>query len=121
MHELGIVKHVIKTVSDIAAENGISRVIRVTLTVGEVSGVVEYQMLDCWDWFSKKTELVRDCVLTLETLPAVTWCTACKREYGTVKYGRTCPFCSSPETYLLRGNECIIKEIEGEQFPWISS
>ena len=114
MHELGIVKHVIKTVSDIAAENGISRVSRVTLTSPTVSGVVEYQMLDCWDWFRQKTELVRDCALELDTLPAVTLCTACNREYGTVEYGRVCPFCASPETYLLRGNECVIKEIEGE-------
>ena len=34
--------------------------------------------------------------------------------YETVKYGRTCPHCGSGETYLLTGNECIIKEIEAE-------
>ena len=32
----------------------------------------------------------------------------------TVLYGKTCPFCGSEETWLVRGNECIIKEIEAE-------
>jgi len=34
-----------------------------------------------------------------------------------VKYGRECPYCHSGETWLLRGNECIIKEIEAEEAP----
>ena len=50
----------------------------------------------------------------LETIPAVTWCDSCKREYETVKYGKECPYCHSGETWLLKGNECIIKEIEAE-------
>ena len=37
-----------------------------------------------------------------------------KRTYPTVQYGRTCPYCKSGETWLLKGNECIIKEIEVE-------
>jgi hydrogenase nickel incorporation protein HypA/HybF len=50
----------------------------------------------------------------LEEIPAVTWCADCKREYETVAYGRTCPYCGSGRTWLLRGNECVIKEIEAE-------
>lgn len=114
MHELGIVKHVARTVEDIAKENDLSRVARVTLTLGEVSGVIDWQLKDCWDWLCDKTPLLKGCALETETLPAVSYCTACEREYPTVRYGRTCPYCASPETYLLRGNECVIKEIEGE-------
>ena len=48
----------------------------------------------------------------METIPAVTFCSACERTYPTVQYGRECPYCHSGETWLLRGNECVIKEIE---------
>ena len=51
-------------------------------------------------------------VLTVETIPAVTQCQACGRQYETVHYGRTCPHCQSPDTYLVQGSEMMIKEIE---------
>ncbi|MDY3096003.1 MAG: hydrogenase maturation nickel metallochaperone HypA, partial [Eubacteriales bacterium] len=34
-----------------------------------------------------------------------------KKEYETVKYGKICPYCKSERTYLLRGNEVMIREI----------
>ena len=41
MHELGIVFHIIRTVEDVARQNDVTRIRRVTLQLGEVSGVVE--------------------------------------------------------------------------------
>lgn len=114
MHEMGIVKHVIRTLEDVAAENRVSRIGSVTLEVGEVSGVVQEQLLDCWDYFRARSALVRTAELRLETIPAVTFCTACRETYETVKYGRICPYCQSPETFLIRGNEFSIKQIEAE-------
>ena len=31
--------------------------------------------------------------------------------YGTVAHGKICPYCGSEHTYLLRGNEFILKNI----------
>lgn len=39
MHELGIVFHIIRTVEDVARQNDVTRIRRVTLQLGEVSGV----------------------------------------------------------------------------------
>ena len=114
MHELGIVTHVIKTLEEVAQENGLKKIGSVTLSVGEVSGIVPEQMTDCWDWFKKKTELVKDAELILETIPALTYCSGCGKTYLTVQYGKTCPYCKSTETWLSRGNEFSIKEIEAE-------
>ncbi|MCR5611602.1 MAG: hydrogenase maturation nickel metallochaperone HypA [Clostridiales bacterium] len=114
MHELGIVKHVIRTLNDVAAENNVRRIGSVTLEVGEVSGVVIEQLVDCWNYFREKDELVKGAPLYVETLEAVTVCTACDKTYGTVAHGKTCPYCGSKETYLLRGNEFSIKQIEAE-------
>mgnify|MGYP001529237271 CR=1 FL=1 len=50
MHELGIVFHIIRTVEDVAKENHVARIQRVTLQLGEVSGVVESYLQDCWKW-----------------------------------------------------------------------
>lgn len=112
MHELGIVFYIIKDVKKVALENHCKRISKVVMNIGEVSTVVPYLLTDCWDWAVKKEELLQDSKLEIETIPAVTFCEDCKREYGTVNYGKTCPYCKSGNTYLLRGNEVEIKEIE---------
>lgn len=114
MHELSIVTHVIKTLEEVAEENKLHAIGSVTLCVGEVSGIVKGQMLDCWEWFKKRKELVKDAELRIETIPAVTYCSGCGRTYPTMKHGKTCPYCKSTETWLLEGNEFSIKEIEAE-------
>ena len=114
MHELGIVFHVIKSVEEVGRQNCLTRVSAVTLEIGEVSGVVPSYLIDCWNWAVKKESVVKDAKIKIERIPAVTYCEDCRKEYPTVQYGRTCPYCSSPRTFLLRGNEMIIKEIEVE-------
>ena len=57
-------------------------------------------------------QLLRGAPLKIETLPAVTHCEGCGENYPTVRHGRTCPCCGSEKTWLLRGNEISIKEIE---------
>ena len=115
MHEMGIVLHLAKTLDETAAEHRISSIGKVVLQVGEVSGIVTDLFTDAWDYFKLRHPILKDSTLVLETLPAVTWCDNCKSKYETVKYGRQCPRCQSWETWLLQGNECVIKQIEAEQ------
>lgn len=115
MHELGVVFHIIGNLEKVAAENHVEKINKVTLQLGEVSTVIPHYLTDCWKWASAKNELLNGAELTIETIPAVTFCEDCKQEYATVEYGRTCPYCGSGRTYLLQGNEFMIKEIEVPQ------
>ncbi len=117
MHELSIVTHVARTLDELAAENNITKIGSVTLEIGEVSGIITDYFTDCWNYFRRKHPLLREAELKIEMIPAVTWCEDCRQEYETVRYGRICPFCRSEHTYLLQGNECMIKEIEAEDEP----
>ncbi len=112
MHELGIVFHIAKSVEEIAAENHVSKVNRVTVQVGEVSTVIPDYLVDCWNWKASKSEVLNGCELEVEIIPAVTYCEDCEKTYGTVEHGKTCPYCGSEHTYLVQGNEHAIKEIE---------
>ena len=80
MHELGIVFHVIKSVEKIGEENGLTNVASVTLELGEVSGTIPHELESCWNWAVKKTELLPEAALKIETIPAVTYCEGCGRE-----------------------------------------
>ena len=104
--------HIIRTVEDVAKENHVARIQRVTLQLGEVSGVVESYLQDCWKWAAAKSEILPGAALTVEQIPAITLCEDCGQQYPTVPHGRTCPHCQSPHTHLLQGNEIMIKEVE---------
>ncbi|MCR4694598.1 MAG: hydrogenase maturation nickel metallochaperone HypA [Pseudobutyrivibrio sp.] len=111
MHELGVVFRIIDDLTEVGKENNLEKIHSVTLQLGEVSGVVPSLLDSAWNWAAAKTELMNGAELIIETLPAVTYCEECKSEYETVVYGKTCPNCGSEHTYLLRGNEFLIKEI----------
>lgn len=112
MHELGIVFYIIDDVKEVAAANAVTSVARVTLELGEVSGVVPELLQDAWRWACAREPIMSGCALEVEVVPAVTLCEACRAEYATVAHGRVCPACGSERTYLLRGREVTIKEIE---------
>ncbi len=114
MHEMGIVTHLAKTLEEMADENHITNYGSVTLEVGEVSGVMTELFVDFWDYYKQKHPVIKNCELKLETIHAVTFCSDCEKNYPTVKYGRTCPYCGSENTWLITGNETIIKEVEAE-------
>ena len=111
---MGIVLHLAKTLDETAEEHGITKIGKVVLKVGEVSGIMTDLFTDCWNYFRERHPLLRESELVIETVPAVTYCSSCGKTYETVRYGRQCPHCGSYETWLQSGDECIIKEIEAE-------
>lgn len=111
MHELGVVFHIINNVENIAKQNNVKKVAQVTLDIGEVSTIVKDQFEDCWKWAIKRSSVLDKCQLVIETIPAITYCENCQKTYPTVQHGKICPYCESPRTYLLQGNEVAIKNI----------
>ena len=112
MHELGTVFYVIQEVEKVVEENHLTQVASVTLEVGEVSGIIPEYIVDCWNWARKDTKYLKEAELKVENIEAVTFCEDCKQTYPTVKYAKVCPYCQSENTYLVTGNEYVIKEIE---------
>ena len=85
MHELGIVFHIIDSLKEVGEENHLKQIAGVTLEVGEVSGVLEDYLQSCWRWASDRTELLKGASLTVEQIPAVTFCEDCKKTYSTTE------------------------------------
>lgn len=111
MHELGVVFYVVRDVKQVAEENAVEKVFSVTLQIGEVTGIVHECLTDCWNWARKKEPVTAEAELVIEQIDAVSFCEECKSEYPTVQYAKICPRCGGGHTYLLRGNEFLIKEI----------
>lgn len=112
MHELGIVFYIIRDVKKVAEENKVEHVSAVVMNIGEVSTIIPDYLTDCWRWAADKEDLLRGCELKVNTVPAVTYCEDCGKEFATVQHGKICPHCGSEHTYLVSGNEVEIKEIQ---------
>ncbi len=114
MHELGIVFSILDRLEELAGEENLSHIRKVTLEIGEVSSVLPDYLTPCFNWAVSKRPLFTDAELVIEPIHAVTYCRNCGREYDTVPAGITCPCCGSRETELVTGNEINIREIEAE-------
>ena len=112
MHELGIVMNVLEQVDSAAAEYKAEKVMKVTMEVGEVSSIVPDLFTDAFNWAKKKTDYLRDAELEMIIIEGRTYCQNCGETYKTTEYGKKCPHCGSYETYLLTGDQVIIKDID---------
>ena len=113
MHELGVVFHMVDLIEDAAQEHGLSHISKVTVSLGEVSGVVTDFFEDAWLWASQRSDLIKDAELEIYQIEAINVCNDCGKTYKTVPNGRICPHCSSARTELLYGTELEIDSIEG--------
>ena len=112
MHELGIVLSVIDRVEEIAKENNVKKVTKLTLEIGEVSSIVPSYFSDCFEWAKKKTDYMKDTELEMIILEGLSYCRDCKKTYKTTEYAKKRPHCGSDDTYLVTGDEMRIKDIE---------
>ena len=113
MHELGIVFHMIDLLEEVGRENRLTSITRVTLRLGEVTGVIPGYLEDCWRWAAARTELLAEAELEVVPVPAVTVCNACGRTYPTLEHGKVCPHCTSADTELLQGLEMEVESVTG--------
>lgn len=111
MHELGIVVKVLEQVDQLAAEYEAEKILKVTMEVGEVSSIVPDLFTDAFDWAKKKTRFVQEAELEMIIIEGRTYCRSCGETYKTVAHGKKCPHCGSFDTYLLTGDQIIIKDI----------
>ena len=79
MHELGIVVHIVRTLEDVAQENSLTDIRRVTLQIGKVSGIEPDYLVDCWEYYKKKVPLLKYSTLDYEWIEAITICHNCQK------------------------------------------
>ena len=111
MHELGLCDALMRMVKDIAAEQKLSHVEKITLSIGELSGVVPAYMTDCWDAVIDGTDY-RDVKLAIETVPGIAQCMECGEEFHIDLNTMHCPFCGGGKLAPVSGQDMELKEIE---------
>lgn len=110
MHELSIACSIVDLVAETAKGR---KVHRVTLEIGELSGVVADSVAFWFPEVAKGTEMA-GASLEIRELAALARCEACGAEFATPTLFTPCP-CGSFRCTRLKGDELNVKSIELEE------
>ena len=107
MHELSITRNIVAIVDEAAKGR---RVQRVTLEVGELSGVVSEAIAFCFDIVAAGTAL-EGASLEIHQIEGRARCRSCGSEFATATLIATC-VCGSHRLTRLQGEELNVKSME---------
>ena len=113
MHEVSIIENVIKIVTDKAIEYKLTKVTKVSLKIGELSGVTA----ECLDFAFNICiidTILEGSTLEIEKVSAVAECFDCKKEFLISHFNKLCPCCNKFCSSIIRGYELYVNTIEGD-------
>jgi len=110
LHELSVVIEVVRTVEEFARENGVTRIDKLVLQIGELSSMIPQYIEDCFPCAVDGTSMV-DTKLEIEILPGNGRCRSCGAMFNLVANKGVCPECGVKDAEVISGKEFMIKEI----------
>ena len=112
MHELGIISSVLDSVRASAEGAGATKVIGVTLRIGEMTEAIEDALQFAFEALTDDDPLMEGATLTVEMVRPKSRCLECGHEFTHDRFSMFCPACESFATTLLEGREMVIDSIE---------
>lgn len=112
MHELGIVSGVLDSVRPVAQEAGATKLLGITLSVGEMTGALQDALFFAWEALCEGDPFLEDAKLTVNTIAPRSRCLECGLEFGHDQFHWACPECDSVMTEMIAGRELQIESIE---------
>lgn len=113
MHEVSIIQNVVGIVCTKASENNLEKINKVSLKIGELSGVCEDSLRFAFNAVSKDT-IVEDAELIIEKVEATAKCNSCNISFKIDHFNKLCPKCKKFCDNVLSGYELYINTIEGD-------
>ena len=110
MHEIGIVRQIVGTVTKFAEENQVERIAEVVVDCGELSLVIPKYLQDIYPVVAEGT-LLQDARLVVNVIPGMAECDACDEIFNVVEHKGYCPNCGSFDKTVLSGRDFTIREI----------
>ena len=112
MHELGIITSVMDSVTPVARESGATRLLKVTLRIGEMTEAIEDALQFAFDVVKEGDPFLEDAVLEVHMVRPKSICLDCGAEFEHDRFHMLCPECDSFALTLLEGREMEVESIE---------
>jgi hydrogenase nickel incorporation protein HypA/HybF len=113
VHELSLIASVFDVLEEKAREHGATRVVKVVLNVGTLSGAVPELLESAFDAFKKGT-IAEDARLEIAPVPVKLRCPDCSGEAVREDTDFSCAACGSRRVEIVEGREIVVEKIELE-------
>ena len=113
MHELGITENIVNVTLAKADEAQASKVLKINLVIGELSGFVADCIQFYFDTLSKDT-IAQGAALHFETVSAQLRCRSCSAVFRPRDTLWSCPKCGGQSVEISKGRELYIESMEVE-------
>jgi hydrogenase nickel incorporation protein HypA/HybF len=111
MHEFSIMQTALETAGGKTRAAGATRIHRLTLRVGALSGVVPDALRFAFESLKEKSAAA-GAVMEIEEISAVGFCADCAVEFAVAEINYECPRCHQPIGQLRRGKEMELASLE---------
>ena len=113
MHELAITQSMFDIVLKYAHEAGAKKVTKISVVIGEMTGVVAESVRFYLDLLGKNT-VTEGVVVSITTAPSKAKCLGCEQTFEPKELDWTCPNCKEAGIEIVSGKELFIESIEVE-------
>jgi hydrogenase nickel incorporation protein HypA/HybF len=113
MHELSIARSIVETVLDEAGKAHAAKVVKVTLKIGELAGVMPDSLLFSFELLTRGT-IAAEAELSIITLAITAQCSRCNSIFTITQNRYRCSECGNPDIELRSGRELQIAGMEIE-------
>lgn len=113
MHELGVTENIVNIALDKAKEAQASKIVNISLVIGELSGFVP----DCIQFYFNsliKDTIAEEATLNFKLAPAQFRCRDCSAIFCLQNSLWSCPKCQSHSLEIAAGRELYVESIEVE-------
>jgi len=111
MHELSITQGILSIAVEKANEVQASKVTKINLIIGELSGVVNECVEFYFDLLSKDT-IAAQASLSFHQPPIQLRCRSCAAVFSPDNLDWACPICREQKIEIISGRECRVESIE---------
>ncbi len=115
MHEISLVQGLLAQLRGLAAANQASKILKVTMEIGPLAGVVVDSFRFGFDILAAEDDLVRGTLLIIEVPPVRYTCTGCGKVLVTAgERPEGCPSCDELLLFPEGGDDIILRQVEME-------
>jgi hydrogenase nickel incorporation protein HypA/HybF len=111
VHEAGLAQTALEIASERARERGATRIHRLVLRVGDLSGVVPDALRFALEALSAGTS-AEGAEFEIEVVPVECHCPTCDRPFRPTDVIYTCPDCGAKSSDVRQGHELVLHSME---------
>ncbi|WP_029009231.1 hydrogenase maturation nickel metallochaperone HypA [Azospirillum halopraeferens] len=113
MHELSLCRSIVDLVVGAAAEEGVRRILSVTVEIGDAAAVDPDALLFCFPVVAEDTAAA-GAALVITRVPVTALCHGCGAEFTPGNRTSPCPACGGYARTLLDGRQMRVVSFEAE-------